>query len=53
MTSGKPRLPSSLAQAQQVMDIDWMDWDELREAIPPAMTEWVGRQLLASLEAAA
>jgi len=31
------------------MGIDWMSNDELREAIPPAYTEWVGAQLLASL----
>jgi hypothetical protein len=25
-----------------------MTWDELREAIPPAYTEWIGAQLLAA-----
>lgn len=29
------------------MEIDWMTWDELREAIPPAFTEYLGRQLMA------
>lgn len=33
------------------MDIDWMTGNELSEAIPPAYTEWVGRQLLAVLSA--
>ena len=40
----------SLAEAREAMGIDWMDWDELTEAIPPAMTEWLGKQLLAALE---
>jgi DNA (cytosine-5)-methyltransferase 1 len=29
------------------MNIDWMTRDELREAIPPAYTEFIGAQLLA------
>jgi DNA (cytosine-5)-methyltransferase 1 len=33
------------------MGIDWMARAELAEAIPPAYTEWIGRQLLASLKA--
>ena len=33
------------------MAIDWMRWDEIREAIPPAYTEFIGRQLLAALSA--
>lgn len=28
------------------MGIDWMSLDELTESIPPAYTEWIGRQLL-------
>lgn len=31
------------------MGIDWMTLDELSEAIPPAYTEFIGRQLLAAL----
>jgi DNA (cytosine-5)-methyltransferase 1 len=31
------------------MGIDWMTRQELAQAIPPAYTEWIGRQLLASL----
>ena len=30
--------------------IDWMNSAELSQAIPPAYTEWIGRQLLAVLE---
>ena len=36
----------TVAKAPADMGIDWMTWDELREAIPPAYTEWIGRQLL-------
>lgn len=31
------------------LGIDWMDYRELREAIPPAYTEHLGRQLLAHI----
>ena len=43
------RAPKSLAEAQAAMGIDWMTWDELREAIPPAYTEWIGKQLLKAI----
>jgi Site-specific DNA methylase len=35
---------------RQAMGIDWMNRNELAEAIPPAFTEFVGAQLLAHLE---
>lgn len=34
------------------MGIDWMTPDEMTQAIPPAYTEWLGRQLLESITAA-
>ncbi len=40
------RAPKTLEQASASMGIDWMTWDELREAIPPAYTEFIGGQLL-------
>jgi DNA (cytosine-5)-methyltransferase 1 len=48
------RAAGSLTEAQAAMGIDWMGWDDLREAVPPAYTEYIGRQLLAHvLEGAA
>lgn len=38
--------------AREAMGIDWMTGAELCEAIPPAYTEAIGRQLLAGLDAA-
>lgn len=41
---------SGVDYARQAMDINWMTRDELAQAIPPAYTEWIGRQLLRLLE---
>jgi DNA (cytosine-5)-methyltransferase 1 len=41
------RAVRTLAEGRAALGIDWMEWDELREAVPPAFTEFVGRQLLA------
>jgi DNA (cytosine-5)-methyltransferase 1 len=38
----------SVASARDAMGIDWMTKGELNEAIPPAYTEWIGRQLVAT-----
>lgn len=40
----------SLEEGSEAMGIDWMDVDGLREAIPPAYTQWIGEQLLAHLK---
>jgi DNA (cytosine-5)-methyltransferase 1 len=42
---------SDLATASDAMGIDWMTWDEIREAIPPAFTEFVGTQLMRMVQA--
>ena len=38
-----------IAKAREVMGIDWMNREELAEAIPPMYTEYIGRALLAHL----
>jgi DNA (cytosine-5)-methyltransferase 1 len=43
---------SSLAQAREAMGIDWMQWRELAESIPPAYTEHIGQALAAHLQEA-
>jgi DNA (cytosine-5)-methyltransferase 1 len=47
------RAAASVEEASAAMGITWMTWDELREAIPPAYTEYLGEQLIAHLEGAA
>ena len=44
---------ASVANKRAAMGIDWMVGHELNEAIPPAYTEWIGRQLVASMAVAA
>jgi len=43
---------SDVKAARRAMGIDWMNRDELRQAIPPAYTEWIGARLLESLRPA-
>jgi DNA (cytosine-5)-methyltransferase 1 len=50
---GVSRKPRNIAHAREVMGIDWMTRAELSEAIPPAYTEWVGKELLRVLRVAA
>lgn len=42
---------ASLAEAQDAMGMPWADWNGVREAIPPAYTEFIGAQLLSHLAA--
>jgi DNA (cytosine-5)-methyltransferase 1 len=40
---------SDISKAKIAMGIDWMIGKELSQAIPPAYTEWLGKQILAKL----
>lgn len=40
----------TLDERKQAMGIDWMARDELDQAIPPAYTEYIGRQLIEHLK---
>lgn len=42
---------SGVDRARRVMDMPWANRDGLREAIPPAYTKHLGRQLIAHIEA--
>jgi DNA (cytosine-5)-methyltransferase 1 len=48
----KQRQPTT-EEAREAMGMPWADWAGLRQAVPPAYTEHLGRQLLDVLEAAA
>lgn len=39
----------SIEQAREAMGIDWMIWGELVEAIPPAYTKYLGKQIIERL----
>lgn len=40
----------TIADYRAAMGIGWMNRDELSQAIPPAYTEWIGRQLMVALQ---
>jgi len=52
-TDGTELRVAMLETAGAAMEIDWMTWDEIREAIPPVYTELIGHQLLAHIRARA
>lgn len=46
------RAARTLAEARAAMGIDWMGWDDLREAVPPTYCEFIGAQLITQLAVA-
>jgi len=44
---------TTLGHGSRAMGIDWMEWADLVEAIPPAYSNFIGRQLLPALVGAA
>ena len=50
-TPKKGQSPRSLLwERREGMDIPWMNRDEIAESIPPAFTEFIGRQLIEALK---
>jgi DNA (cytosine-5)-methyltransferase 1 len=50
-TNREPRgAKATISQAKEIMGIDWMTTAEISQAIPPAYTEWIGKQLIKHLE---
>ncbi|MDE2097680.1 MAG: hypothetical protein KGL39_10565, partial [Patescibacteria group bacterium] len=45
--------PRKESERRSAIGVEWMSTMEARQAVPPAYTEWVRRQLLAALENAA
>lgn len=43
---------TSLEDGQHAMGIDWMNWEDLKESIPPIYTEHLGRQAITQLTTA-
>jgi DNA (cytosine-5)-methyltransferase 1 len=48
MKTGKKsemRIARTLEEAQEAMGMDWADWHGTKEAVPPAYSEYIGRQI--------
>lgn len=50
MVCGNEQYKGYRERAQKAMGIDWMTADELSEAIPPAYTEYIGRQMFQNIK---
>jgi DNA (cytosine-5)-methyltransferase 1 len=44
---------TSVEDARDALGIDWMNWLDLAESIPPAFTDWIGGQLADHIRSAA
>lgn len=44
------RAAKTLEEGREAMGIDWMDWRELAEAIPPSYTEHIGHYLMQAVK---
>lgn len=51
--SNRKRRRTSVDRGREAMGIDWMNRSELSQAIPPAYTEFIGRQLIDQLDGTA
>jgi DNA (cytosine-5)-methyltransferase 1 len=47
--SARVRRTFTVDQAREAMGIDWMPMSQLSQAIPPAYTKWLGRELMLEL----
>jgi DNA (cytosine-5)-methyltransferase 1 len=47
---GDSRKPRSIAEAQEVMGINWMIRREINQAVPPRYTEYLAKYLIESIE---
>ena len=47
---GNTNKPRNIKEARGAMGIDWMTRYELSQAIPPAYTEYIGKQIIAFLD---
>lgn len=50
VVKNKVRETYSVKEAQRAMGIDWMGMSGLSQAVPPAYTEYIGKQLMAYLK---
>lgn len=48
-TDGSELRVATLERGAEAMGIHWMTWNELKEAIPPAYTEYLGQFLMAAM----
>jgi len=49
-TGGKCRKPFTLSHCRQIMDMPWASRLEIAQAIPPAFSEFLGRQIMRHLK---